>query len=242
MSNIDRESKNNWRDEKEKMYRESSKKKSNEEETRKLSVAPTATLKVNNERRIPKTVTDSNFELASDLYIDKGPQLSQTEKKSSSKSSLNSKSTDAGSISPKTNTPKSSSSSKNKFRLDNKKGNSKTSMNGSNTSLGSQYTDATYTTDDDDDEDDDRSADDPDRSPDYTFFADETIKLTRGVTAYKVIKPENHDDTQPLKTIMCLHGLQDSSYIWEDMTEILSSSADGPQAQIIVMDFYGHGR
>ena len=240
MSNIDREnssmsegsSLNNWD---EKKYRESSKKKSNEEETRKLSVAPTATLKVNNERRVPKTVTDSNFELASDLYIDKGPQLSQTEKKSSSKSSLNSKSTDIGNVSPKSNV------SNNKFRLDNKKDNSKSSIHGSSASLGSQsvsqYTDTNY-----DDDDDDRSPEDPDRSPDYTFFADETIKLTRGVTAYKVIKPENHDESQPLRTIMCLHGLQDSSYIWEDIAEIFSSSADGPQAQIIVMDFYGHGR
>lgn len=214
-------SSNNWD---EKMYRQSSKKKSHEEETRKLSVAPTATLKVNNERRIPKTVTDSNFELASDLYIDKGPQISQTKKKSDSASTLNS----AAGTSPKSN------GSSRKIRADAKRGGAY-SPHASNRSMGSQYTDTTY-------DDDDSDTVDPNRSPDYTFFADQTIKLSRGVTAYKVIKPEGHDASKPLRTIMCLHGVMDSSYTFEDIAEVLSCSTEGPKAQVIVMDFYGHGR
>mmetsp|Transcript_7065 Transcript_7065/g.11837 ORF Transcript_7065/g.11837 Transcript_7065/m.11837 type:complete len:445 (-) Transcript_7065:357-1691(-) len=214
-------SSSNWDERK---YRQSSKKKSNEEETRKLSVAPTATLKVNNERRIPKTVTDANFELASDMYIDKGPQISQTKKKSDSMSSFPSESSG--------NSPKSNSSRK-QFRPDPKKAISPTS---SNRSMGSQFTDTTYVDDDDSD------AGDPNRSPDYHFFADQTIKLSRGVTAYKVIKPDNYDGSQPLRTIICLHGMMDSSYTFEDIVEVLSCSEDGPKAQVVVMDFYGHGR
>jgi hypothetical protein len=231
MSNIDRGSSslsegsgmNKWD---EKKYRESSKKKSNEEETRKLSIAPTATLKVN-ERRVPKTVTDSNFELASDMYVDKGPQLSQIDKGSSLKSSFNSKSSEAHSLSPK-----STSSKRNKFRTDHKN-HLKNSPYASTNSMGSQFTDVTS---------DDGSID-PDRSPDYTFFADETIKLSRGITAYKVITPDGFDESQPgSRTIICLHGMMDASYTFEDITEILTTSADGPQARMIVMDFYGHGR
>lgn len=196
---------------------EQSRKKSNEEETRKLSVAPTATLKVNNERRLPKTVTDSNFELASDLYIDKGPQLSSMEKKNSSKSSLRTEDSPVASLTPKSS------------RLRN-------SPWGSARSMGTQFTDVSFATTAS------SAAIDPDRSPDYTFFADESVKLSRGETAYKVIKPEGNDSNKPLRTIVCLHGLMDSSYIWEDMTEVLTTSEEGPHAQLIVLDFYGHGR
>lgn len=83
-------------------------------------------------------------------------------------------------------------------------------------------------------------------SPDYSFAATNTVKLARGYTAYKLIKPDvQHDDSgnivEPM-TIVCLHGLLESSYIWEDIVEILSNDESGPRARILVFDFYGHGR
>ena len=226
----------------ERKYKKSFKKSSKEDDDHKLSVAPTASLKTS-ERRAPKTVTDANFALATDLYVDKGPQLSQIPKKLSSKSSLRS-----DEPSPRSNkgmpsklswksddhSPKGSSRS---LATPTPRSGSKRGFSpwGSTNSLYSQYTDHTYASTA-------VSDDDPDRSPDYVFFADEYVKLSRGTTAYKVIKPEGRDESTPMRTIICLHGLTEASYIWEDMVEILSTSAEGPRAQVIVMDFYGHGR
>lgn len=196
-------------------------KKSSEEEARKLSVAPTA-LRVSQERRIPKTVTDANFELASDLYIDKGPSLVDT--KASSKRSE----------APLSKTPP-GSRRKNKLLSESHK------HSGSN--FASRSSMATSSSQTDDTDSDDNQSDDSNRSPDYSFFADEYIKLSRGVTAYKVLEPEvPPDDMQNERTIVCLHGLTDASYTFEDMSEVLCSSAEGPKARVVVLDFYGHGR
>jgi pimeloyl-ACP methyl ester carboxylesterase len=83
-------------------------------------------------------------------------------------------------------------------------------------------------------------------APDQSFAATQLIHLTRGNTAYKIIESEGVVDDrgnsmEPI-TIVCLHGLMDSSYIWEDIAEVLSSSDAGPCARVVVFDFYGRGR
>jgi hypothetical protein len=83
-------------------------------------------------------------------------------------------------------------------------------------------------------------------APDQTFAATQLIHLTRGNTAYKIIESEGVVDDrgnsmEPI-TIVCLHGLTDSSYIWEDVAEVLSCSDAGPCARVVVFDFYGRGR
>lgn len=115
-------------------------------------------------------------------------------------------------------------------------------------------------TPDDIDVDDDGNDDDDDQShqyhysggrgigtaPDSTFAATQLIHLTRGNTAYKIIESDGLVDergnTMDPITIVCLHGLTDSSYIWEDIAEVLSSSDAGPCARVVVFDFYGRGR
>lgn len=82
--------------------------------------------------------------------------------------------------------------------------------------------------------------------PDHSFAATQLVHLTRGNTAYKIIESEGLVDERgnnmdPI-TIVCLHGLTDSSYIWEDIAEVLSSSDAGPCARVVVFDFYGRGR
>jgi hypothetical protein len=83
-------------------------------------------------------------------------------------------------------------------------------------------------------------------APDNSFAATDTVKLARGYTAYKLIDQDaQYDDNGNLidpMTIVCLHGLLDSSYIWEDVAEILSVDESGPRVRILVFDFYGHGR
>jgi hypothetical protein len=82
--------------------------------------------------------------------------------------------------------------------------------------------------------------------PDQSFAATQLIHLTRGNTAYKIIESQglidDRGNTMDPITIVCLHGLTDSSYIWEDIAEVLSSSDAGPCARVVVFDFYGRGR
>jgi pimeloyl-ACP methyl ester carboxylesterase len=79
-------------------------------------------------------------------------------------------------------------------------------------------------------------------TPDQSFFATQLFQNT----AYRLIEPEEELDANgaPLKpiTIVCLHGLTDSSYIWEDIVELLSLTDLGPRARVVVLDFYGRGR
>ena len=91
-------------------------------------------------------------------------------------------------------------------------------------------------------------------APDDDFHADSEIDLPLGKTAYKLIKPphiSNHSSNNKLKRdrsiigdpiIVCLHGFCNSSYMWQTISTILSSFEDGPQAQVLVFDFYGRGR
>jgi hypothetical protein len=85
---------------------------------------------------------------------------------------------------------------------------------------------------------------DVNNSPDVDFHADSLIKLTHGVTAYRIIDPKNVGsralDTIPI--IVCLHGLLSASYMWGDIADLLSDFEQGPQARVLVFDFYGRGR
>ena len=83
-------------------------------------------------------------------------------------------------------------------------------------------------------------------SPDHTFAATDTAKLSRGYTGYRLINQDPQYDgignlIEPM-TIVCLHGLMECSYVWEDLAEVLSEDDTGPRARILVFDFYGHGR
>lgn len=80
-------------------------------------------------------------------------------------------------------------------------------------------------------------------SPDFDFHADSLTKLTHGVTAYRLIEPREttaSPDNVPL--IVCLHGLSNCSYMWADVADLLSDFEQGPQARVLVFDFYGRGR
>lgn len=83
-----------------------------------------------------------------------------------------------------------------------------------------------------------------DNSPDAEFHADSLIKLTHGVTAYRIIEPKDMNskslDTVPI--IVLLHSLHGASYMWADIADLLSDFEQGPQAKILVFDFYGRGR
>ena len=76
--------------------------------------------------------------------------------------------------------------------------------------------------------------------PDSNYFADKSVLLTNGRTAYKLVYPEKV--APETSVIVCLHGLLDSSYIWSDVAELLAKSQDGPKAIVLIFDFHGHGR
>lgn len=87
--------------------------------------------------------------------------------------------------------------------------------------------------------------------PDEHFHADLEIELSFGTTAYKLIKPaeslsivNNKTDrsliSEPI--IVLLHGFCNSSYMWESIAALLSTFENGPQAQVLLFDFYGRGR
>lgn len=82
-----------------------------------------------------------------------------------------------------------------------------------------------------------------DKSPDDDFYADSLIELSHGYTAYRLLEPAqaNENSTNP-PLIVLLHGMQNSSYMWADIAELLADFEQGPQAQVLVFDFYGRGR
>jgi pimeloyl-ACP methyl ester carboxylesterase len=83
-----------------------------------------------------------------------------------------------------------------------------------------------------------------DNSPDAAFHADSLIKLTHGVTAYRIIEPKDvlHRSPDTIPIIVCLHSLHGASYMWADIGDLLSDFEQGPQARVLVFDFYGRGR
>lgn len=82
-----------------------------------------------------------------------------------------------------------------------------------------------------------------DDSADNDFHADKIIRLTDGYTAYRLLEPKRPaGDTSSLPLIILLHGMHNASYMWADVAELLACFEQGPQAQVLIMDFYGHGR
>lgn len=81
-------------------------------------------------------------------------------------------------------------------------------------------------------------------APDENFHADCFVQLTKGRTAYRFIEPSSVSDemADEIPVIVCLHGLTNCSYMWGDIVDLLSESEQGPQARILVFDFYGRGR
>jgi hypothetical protein len=80
--------------------------------------------------------------------------------------------------------------------------------------------------------------------PDADFHADCLVKLGKGVCAYRFTEPstatDENADTLPI--VVCLHGMTNSSYMWADVVDLLCDSDQGPQARVLVFDFYGRGR
>ncbi len=81
-------------------------------------------------------------------------------------------------------------------------------------------------------------------SPDEEWCADTLIKLTRGVTAYKLERPESCNDAQVdhVPLVVCLHDISNASYMWKDLAFLLQHVETGPPARVLVLDFYGSGR
>jgi pimeloyl-ACP methyl ester carboxylesterase len=84
---------------------------------------------------------------------------------------------------------------------------------------------------------------DTNASPDFEFHADSFIKLTNGITAYRLVDPrDNRRSSNAIPLIVCLHGASNCSYMWADVTDLLTDFEQGPQARVLVFDFYGRGR
>ena len=81
--------------------------------------------------------------------------------------------------------------------------------------------------------------------PDIDFHANSYVKLTHGVTAYKLMEPSEIGDDEAADNtpvIVCLHGITDSSYIYGDLADLLCDYERGPNARVLVYDLYGRGR
>lgn len=81
-------------------------------------------------------------------------------------------------------------------------------------------------------------------APDENFHADCYVQLSKGTTAYRFVEPSSVSDdmADEIPVIVCLHGLTNSSYMWGDIVDLISESEQGPQARVLVFDFYGRGR
>jgi pimeloyl-ACP methyl ester carboxylesterase len=78
-------------------------------------------------------------------------------------------------------------------------------------------------------------------TPDDDFYADNIVKLLNGYTAYRVIEPIKPESSDP-PLIVLVHGFQNSSYMWADVAELLADFDQGPMANILIYDIFGHGR
>jgi hypothetical protein len=81
-------------------------------------------------------------------------------------------------------------------------------------------------------------------APDIDFCANTLVKLTHGVTAYRLIEPSTavDEDAHLIPLVVCLHDLTSCSYMWGDVADLLADCEQGPQARVLVLDFYGRGR
>jgi pimeloyl-ACP methyl ester carboxylesterase len=82
-------------------------------------------------------------------------------------------------------------------------------------------------------------------APDMDFCADSLVKLTNGVTAYRLTEPSttaSPEQADSLPVVVCLHDWTNASYMWADAVDVLADSEQGPRARVLVFDFYGRGR
>jgi pimeloyl-ACP methyl ester carboxylesterase len=89
-----------------------------------------------------------------------------------------------------------------------------------------------------------RAIDPNEAAPDSDFHADCFVQLSKGMTAYRFVEPSTATDdiADEIPVIVLLHGLTNCSYMWADVVDLLCDSEMGPQARVLVFDFYGHGR
>ena len=78
-------------------------------------------------------------------------------------------------------------------------------------------------------------------APDEDFFSDTIVKLTNGFTAYRLLEPVKPASTDP-PLIVLLHGMHNSSFMWADVAELLADFDQGPLANVLIYDIFGHGR
>jgi len=82
--------------------------------------------------------------------------------------------------------------------------------------------------------------------PDVDFHADASVKLTNGITAYRLTEPPAAfaagAKPEEIPLVVCLHDMTNSSYEWADAVDLLADCEQGPRARVLVLDFYGRGR
>lgn len=80
---------------------------------------------------------------------------------------------------------------------------------------------------------------------DTSFYADCFVNLSHGKTAYRFIEPNDcleQEEADYLPLTILLHGMYNFSYMWADLTDLLTDSQVGPKSRVLILDFYGHGR
>jgi len=82
--------------------------------------------------------------------------------------------------------------------------------------------------------------------PDVDFCADSQVKLSNGITAYRLTEPPAASaegaNIDEIPLVVCLHDMTNSSYMWADAVDLLADCEQGPNARVLVLDFYGRGR
>ena len=78
--------------------------------------------------------------------------------------------------------------------------------------------------------------------PDSDFCAHTLISLSTGITAYRLDDPPCDAQANHIPLVVCLHDLTNSSYMFKDISKLLTNNRTGPPARVLVMDFFGRGR
>ena len=79
--------------------------------------------------------------------------------------------------------------------------------------------------------------------PDEDWCANTLVKLSRGVTAYRLDKPVIEDaQTDYVPLVVLLHDLYEASYIFKDLVALLTHITAGAPNRVLSYDYYGRGR
>lgn len=70
-------------------------------------------------------------------------------------------------------------------------------------------------------------------APDREFCSSTYMKLSRGVTAYRLIEPAlmTEEEVTKLPLTVMLHGLYSSSYMWADLADLMMNCDHGPNVR-----------